>query len=60
MGEYDYRTGFDDDAEDLLRRLLCLDPSKRIKVEEALEHKFFEGLKMEAQQEIKQENNMQQ
>lgn len=32
---------FDDKAEDLLTNLLELDPSKRIKVEDALKHPFF-------------------
>ncbi|CAD8092016.1 unnamed protein product [Paramecium primaurelia] len=34
--------GFDDKAEDLLTQLLELDPQKRIKVEDALQHPFFE------------------
>lgn len=32
---------FDDDAHDLLQKLLCLDYTKRITVEEALKHRFF-------------------
>ncbi|CAD8199665.1 unnamed protein product [Paramecium pentaurelia] len=36
--------GFDNDAEDLLTRLLCLNPKQRIKVEDGLKHPFFKPL----------------
>ncbi|CAD8184868.1 unnamed protein product [Paramecium octaurelia] len=36
--------GFDNDAEDLLSRLLCLNPKQRIKVEDGLTHPFFKPL----------------
>ncbi|CAD8108892.1 unnamed protein product [Paramecium sonneborni] len=36
--------GFDSDAEDLLSRLLCLNPKQRIKVEDGLKHPFFKPL----------------
>ena len=47
----DYITspGFDDDAENILTRLLCLDPCRRIQVEEALDHPFFTSLKQQQQ-----------
>ncbi|CAK84461.1 unnamed protein product (macronuclear) [Paramecium tetraurelia] len=36
--------GFDSDAEDLLSRLLSLNPKQRIKVEDGLKHPFFKPL----------------
>ncbi|KRX11215.1 Protein kinase-like domain [Pseudocohnilembus persalinus] len=36
--------GFDDDAEDLLNKLLALDKDKRISVESAMEHDFFKPM----------------
>lgn len=32
-------------TDDLLRRMLCLDARKRITVEEALEHPFFDPVR---------------
>jgi len=37
--------GYDDDTDDILRRLLCLNPDKRITVEEAINHKFFDSVR---------------
>jgi cell division control protein 7 len=37
--------GFDDNANDLLNKLLCLDYEKRITVEDALNHPFFADLR---------------
>jgi serine/threonine protein kinase len=36
--------GIEKDALDLMRRLLCYDPTERISAEEALEHPFFKEL----------------
>ncbi len=37
--------GFDDVAEDLLKRMLSLNPKDRIRVEDALQHPFFDEVR---------------
>jgi len=41
----DFREGFDDVAEDLLKKLIALDQSERISVEEAIDHPFFDSIR---------------
>ena len=36
--------GFDDDSKDLVIKLTKLDPRKRITAQEALEHRWFQGV----------------
>jgi serine/threonine protein kinase len=36
--------GIDDSAKDLLKKMLCFDPNKRISVDEALNHEFLDEL----------------
>lgn len=42
---FDFREGFDDVAEDLLKKLIALDQAERISVEEAIEHPFFDSIR---------------
>lgn len=42
-----FREEYDDELDDILRKLMCLDAKKRISVEEALEHKFFNAVRAE-------------
>ena len=45
---FDYRSdGYDDDTDDLLHRLLALNPEKRITVEDAMAHNFFDSIRHE-------------
>ena len=56
----DFREGFDDVAEDLLKKLIALDQSERISVEEAIDHPFFDSIRdfEEKQKEYKQNQMM--
>lgn len=42
-----YREGYDDVLDDLLYRLLALNPEKRINVEDAMKHPFFDSVRTE-------------
>jgi serine/threonine protein kinase len=41
------REGYDDVLDDLLYKLLALNPDKRITVEDALRHPFFDSVREE-------------
>ena len=42
-----FSEGYNDEADDLLTRLLALNPDKRISVEEAMSHSFFDSVRQE-------------
>lgn len=44
---FSFSEGYDDTVDDLLYRLLALNPDKRITVEDAMKHAFFDSVRAE-------------
>jgi serine/threonine protein kinase len=42
-----FREGYDDVLDDLLYKFLALNPDKRITVEDAMSHPFFDSVRVE-------------
>ena len=49
-----FRDHFDENAYDLLKRLLALDATKRITVEDALKHPFFKSIMHEQEAKMRE------